>query len=192
MSRVDGQTESPRTETATLGGGCFWCLEAVYDELNGVVKVVSGYTGGSVPNPSYEQVCAGTTGHVEVTQIAFEPEVVSYRELLEIFFTIHDPTTLDRQGADVGPQYRSAIFYHDAEQKAVAEQVIRDTGEAGLWKDPIVTELVPLAEFYAAESYHQDYYKRNPYQGYCQIVIEPKVAKFRKQYLGKLKERSVR
>jgi len=174
-------------ETATLGGGCFWCLEAVYDDLRGVESVVSGYAGGRVPDPSYEQVCSGTTGHAEVVRITFDPAEVSFRELLEVFFTIHDPTTLNRQGADVGTQYRSAIFYHDDEQKRVAEETIRDLEAEGVWDDPIVTEVVPLTAFYPAEGYHQEYFARNPRAGYCQVVIAPKVSKFRKQYLSRLK-----
>ena len=173
-------------EIATLAGGCFWCLEAAYDQLKGVEKVESGYTGGSVHNPTYQQVCTGTTGHAEVVQITFDPSVVSYRELLEVFFTIHDPTTLNRQGADVGTQYRSAIFYHSAEQKAVAESVIAELGAEKIWDNPIVTELAPLDEFYPAEDYHRDYYERNPTQPYCQAVIAPKVSKFRKKFLEKL------
>ena len=183
-SRPNG---SSRTEVATLGGGCFWCLEAVYEELRGVEKVESGYTGGAVPNPTYRQVCTGTTGHAEVVQVTFDPEVVSFREILEVFFTIHDPTTLNRQGADVGTQYRSAIFYHDEEQKRVAEEVVAELEEAHLWNDPIVTEVKPFDTFYVAEDYHQGYYRNNEYQPYCQVVIAPKVAKFRKQYLEKLK-----
>jgi peptide-methionine (S)-S-oxide reductase len=175
-------------ETATLGGGCFWCLEAVYDDLRGVESVVSGYAGGHVPNPSYESVCAGTTGHAEVLQITFDPAEVSFRELLDVFFTIHDPTTLNRQGADVGTQYRSAIFYHDDAQKQVAEQAIRDLEAQGVWDSPVVTQVVPLTEFYPAESYHQEYYARNPRAGYCQVVIAPKVSKFRQQYLSRLKK----
>jgi peptide-methionine (S)-S-oxide reductase len=178
---------SSRTEVATLGGGCFWCLEAVYEELRGVEKVESGYSGGPVPNPTYRQVCTGTTGHAEVVQVTFDPEVVSYREILEVFLTIHDPTTLNRQGADVGPQYRSAIFYHDEEQRRVAEGVISEFEAKGVWDDPIVTEVTPFDAFYVAEDYHQGYYRNNEYQPYCQVVIAPKVAKFRKQYLEKLK-----
>lgn len=174
-------------EIATLGGGCFWCLEAVYDELQGVTDVVSGYAGGQTPRPTYQQVCSGRTGHAEVVQVAFDPAVIGFREILQVFFTIHDPTTLNRQGADVGTQYRSAIFYHTPEQKAIAEQVIREITEAGIWGQPIVTEVAPLAAFYPAEDYHQEYFRRNPYQGYCQVVIAPKVAKFRKQYLDRLK-----
>lgn len=178
---------SERTEVATLGGGCFWCLEAVYDDLRGVLRVDSGYSGGDVKNPSYREVCAGRTGHVEVVQVTFDPDVVTYRELLQVFFTIHDPTTLNRQGADVGTQYRSAVFYHTPEQQAVAGEVMREIAEAGVWNDPIVTEVVPFRQFYPAEDYHQEYYRNNPGQPYCQVVIEPKVAKFRKQYVDRLK-----
>lgn len=175
------------TEIATLAGGCFWCLEAVYEQLVGVEKVVSGYAGGTVPNPSYQQVCSGSTGHAEVVQITFDPEVISFRDLLGVFFTVHDPTTLNRQGADVGSQYRSAIFYHSDEQKAVAEDVIRELEAAQVWEDPIVTEVAPLADFYPAEAYHQGYYRNNPNQGYCQVVIAPKVAKFRQRYMNRLR-----
>ncbi len=174
-------------EQATLGGGCFWCLEAVYVELNGVSRVVSGYTGGHVANPSYEAVCDGTTGHAEVTQITFDPQVISFKELLEVFFTIHDPTTPNRQGHDVGTQYRSIISTHNAEQRAVAEQVIAGLEADKLWRAPIVTEIEPLGDFYTAEAYHQDYYQNNPSQAYCRAVVEPKVAKVRKQFLAKLK-----
>ena len=177
-----------QTETATLAGGCFWCLEAVYDQLRGVQDVVSGYAGGSRPNPTYEQVCSGSTGHAEVIQVKFDPSVVSFRDLLGIFFAIHDPTTLNRQGGDIGTQYRSAIFYHSPEQKAIADEVIRDLTEQKLWNDPIVTEVTPLSEFYPAEAYHQEYYERNPNQGYCQAVVGPKVAKFRSKYFEKLKK----
>lgn len=181
-------TNERTLEVATLAGGCFWCLEAVYDQLVGVTDVVSGYAGGHVSNPSYEQVCTGRTGHAEVVQITFDPAVLSFRDLLHVFFTIHDPTTPDRQGADVGPQYRSAIFHHTAEQKAVAEQVIAELDAEGLWSDPIVTEVAPVGTFYPAEAYHQEYFARNPRQGYCQFVIAPKVAKFRQKYLGRLKK----
>ena len=174
-------------EQATLAGGCFWCLEAVYEQLKGVEKVESGYSGGMVPNPSYRQVTTGATGHAEVVQITFDPAIISFRDLLEVFFTIHDPTTLNRQGADVGTQYRSAIFYHDEEQNAVAEQVIREITQAGVWDKPIVTEVTPFDAFYKAEDYHQEYYRNNTYQPYCQVVIAPKVAKFRQKYLDKLK-----
>jgi peptide-methionine (S)-S-oxide reductase len=187
MTVDDGQSVSSRTEVATLGGGCFWCLEAVYDELRGVESVESGYSGGSVPNPTYRQVVTGTTGHAEVVQVTFDPEAVSFREILEVFFTIHDPTTLNRQGADVGPQYRSAIFYHDEEQRRVAEELISELEAEGVWDHPIVTEVTPFEGFYIAEDYHQKYYRNNAYQPYCQVVITPKVAKFRKQYLARLK-----
>ncbi len=179
---------TPPTEVATLAGGCFWCLEAIYDQLRGVEAVVSGYSGGRRPNPSYEQVCSGATGHAEVVQVTFDPQVVSYRELLELFFTIHDPTTLNRQGADVGTQYRSAIFAHSPAQQAVAEQVIRELDAAGIWPRKIVTEVTPFAAFYPAEAYHQGYFARHPEQGYCQVVIAPKVAKFRQKYLSRLKK----
>lgn len=175
------------SEVATLAGGCFWCLEAVYNDLRGVESVVSGYAGGPVANPSYEQVCRGNTGHAEVVQITFDPSVLSFRELLEVFFTIHDPTTLNRQGNDIGTQYRSAIFYHSDDQKKVAEGVIKDLVEKKIWGNPIVTQLVPLDEFYPAEEYHQRYFERNPNQGYCQVIISPKVSKFRKAFLEKLK-----
>ena len=174
-------------ETATLGGGCFWCLEAVYEDLKGVERVVSGYAGGTVENPTYEQVCGGRTGHAEVVQITYDPNVVTFRDLLDVFFTIHDPTTKDRQGADVGPQYRSIILYHDAAQRAAAERAIADLEAKGIWRAPIVTEVVALEKFYPAEAHHQDYYEQNPRQRYCQVVIAPKVAKFRQQYLAKLK-----
>jgi peptide-methionine (S)-S-oxide reductase len=174
-------------EVATLAGGCFWCLEAVYDQLEGVTDVVSGYAGGRRPNPTYEQVCSGATGHAEVVQITFDPDRIRFRELLEVFFVIHDPTTLNRQGSDVGTQYRSAIFYHSDEQKAAAEDVIRELTAAGLWDQPIVTEVTPFSAFYPAESYHQEYFARNPGQGYCQVVVAPKVAKFRSKFLNKLK-----
>jgi peptide-methionine (S)-S-oxide reductase len=175
-------------EVTTLAGGCFWCLEAVYDELKGVEDVVSGYSGGNVANPSYERVCTGDTGHAEAVQVTFDPQIASYRQLLEVFFTIHDPTSLNRQGADVGTQYRSVIFYHNAEQKAIAEQVMSELEAQKLWKKPIVTELVPFESFYPAEEYHQEYFKRNPYQGYCMVVIAPKVAKFRHKYMESLKK----
>ncbi len=176
-----------RKEVATLGGGCFWCLEAISEELRGVQKVVSGYSGGTVPDPTYEQVCTGTTDHAEVVQVTFDPEAVSFRKILEVYFSIHDPTTLNRQGADVGTQYRSVIFYHTPEQKRVAEEVIAQLEEAGVWDDPIVTEVTPASVFYAAEDYHQEYFRRNRGQPYCQVLVAPKVAKFRKQHLDKLK-----
>ena len=174
-------------ETATLAGGCFWCLEAVFQQLKGVTKVTSGYAGGTVPNPSYEAVCTGRTGHAEVVQIEFDPAVVSYRELLDVFFVIHDPTTLNRQGVDEGTQYRSAVFYHSPQQQQVAEAVIAELEAGKVWDDPIVTEVVPLDAFYPAEEYHRDYFRRNPGQSYCRAVIAPKVAKLRKHYLEKLK-----
>jgi peptide-methionine (S)-S-oxide reductase len=176
-----------RTQVATLGGGCFWCLEAVYQELRGVEKVESGYSGGDVPTPTYRQVCSETTGHAEVVQVRFDPEVVSYRDILNVYFTIHDPTTLNRQGADVGTQYRSVIFYHDDEQRRVAEEVISELEAQGIWNNPIVTEVTPFDEFYVAEDYHQNYFRDNGFQPYCQVIIAPKVAKFRKQHLERLK-----
>jgi peptide-methionine (S)-S-oxide reductase len=174
-------------EIATLGGGCFWCLEAIYDQLKGVEDVVSGYSGGHVEDPSYKAVCTGTTGHAEVVQITFDPEIISFKELLNVFFTIHDPTTLNRQGADVGTQYRSVIFYHSLEQKEMAEETIQELNHKGLWNKPIVTEVSPFEAFYPAEDEHQEYYQRNRFQGYCQVVIEPKVVKFRKEYFDRLK-----
>ncbi|MCI0662005.1 MAG: peptide-methionine (S)-S-oxide reductase MsrA [Acidobacteria bacterium] len=174
-------------EIATLAGGCFWCLEAVFDELNGVEQVESGYAGGHLANPSYRQVCTGATGHAEVVQIRFDPSIISFKELLRVFFTIHDPTTLNRQGADIGTQYRSAIFYQTAEQKSVADQVINEINEARIWNNPIVTEVTMFSEFYPAEEYHRDYFQSNPDQPYCRVVIEPKVAKFRKSFIEKLK-----
>jgi peptide-methionine (S)-S-oxide reductase len=175
-------------EQATLGGGCFWCLEAVYDELAGVERVESGYAGGRVANPSYEQVCTGTTGHAEVTQITFDPQVISYSDLLDVFFTIHDPTTLNRQGHDIGTQYRSIILYDGPEQEAVAREAVARVGASGIWNGKIVTQIEPLTAFYPAEDYHRDYYLRNPEQAYCQVVIAPKVAKARKHFLAKLKK----
>jgi peptide-methionine (S)-S-oxide reductase len=174
-------------EITTLGGGCFWCLEAVYDQLKGVTDVVSGYMGGQVDNPTYQAVCTGTTGHAEVVQVTFNPDVISFQDILDVFFTIHDPTTLNRQGADVGTQYRSAIFYHSPEQKATAEAAIKALDEQKLWPNPIVTEVTAADTFYPAEDYHQEYFERNPNQGYCMVVIAPKVAKFRKQYMARLK-----
>jgi peptide-methionine (S)-S-oxide reductase len=175
-------------EVATLAGGCFWCLEAAFAELRGVERVVSGYAGGQVPNPTYERVCSGTTGHAEVVQITFDPAVVSFRDLLHVFFTIHDPTTPNRQGADIGTQYRSAVFYHTPEQQADVQEVVRELAAAKVWDASIVTEIVPFTTFYPAEEYHRDYYRRNPNQGYCRAVIAPKVAKVRKLYLDKLKQ----
>jgi peptide-methionine (S)-S-oxide reductase len=177
------------SEVATLAGGCFWCLEAVYEQVNGVLQVESGYAGGVVPNPTYEQVCTGRTGHAEVVQVTFDPEVISFEDLLSIFFTIHDPTTLNRQGADVGTQYRSAIFYHDEGQRSVAESVIERIEAEGIWDDPIVTEVAPFQAFYKAEDYHQEYYRRNQRQPYCRVVIAPKVAKFRKEHFERLRQK---
>ena len=177
-------------EIATLAGGCFWCLEAVYDEVKGVDSVESGYMGGRKPNPSYEEVCSGETGHAEVVQIAFDPKVVSYKELLEVFFVIHDPTTLNRQGNDAGTQYRSAIFYHSPEQKRVAEQTIREFETEKLFDNQIVTQVVPAEPFYPAENYHQEYFQRNQGQPYCQFVVAPKLAKFRRKFLDKVKRAS--
>jgi peptide-methionine (S)-S-oxide reductase len=182
---VDQKNHS--TEIATLGGGCFWCLEPVFSELEGVQDVVVGYAGGEVENPSYEQVCTGRTGHAEVVQVRFDPQVIAYREILEVFFSIHNPTTRNRQGADVGPQYRSVILYHDEAQKQVAEKVIDEIDREGIWGKPAVTEVEPFDTFFKAEEYHQQYYKKNPYAGYCQVVIRPKVSKFRKRYQDRLK-----
>jgi len=175
-------------EIATLAGGCFWCMEAVFDELKGVQSVESGYTGGHVANPTYRQVCSETTGHAEAVQISFDPAQLTYKDLLSIFFSVHDPTTLNRQGNDVGTSYRSAIFYHSDEQKAVAEEVIRELTAQQLWRDPIVTELARFDKFYIAEDYHQEYFAHNGSQPYCRAVVAPKVAKFRKQYLERLKK----
>lgn len=175
-------------ETITLAGGCFWCLEAVYDELRGVTDVVSGYMGGHTPNPTYKQICTGTTGYAEVIQVQYDPAIISTRQILDVFFTIHDPTTLNRQGADVGTQYRSAIFYHTDEQKQIAQDAITELTTTKLWANPIVTEITPADTFYPAEDYHQNYYVNNPYAGYCQIVIAPKVAKFRSKFLAELRK----
>jgi peptide-methionine (S)-S-oxide reductase len=180
--------EQVNLEMATLGGGCFWCLEAVFEQLQGVTSVVSGYAGGAAPNPSYEQVCTGTTGHAEVVQITFDPKVIGYRELLQIFFTIHDPTTPNRQGGDVGTQYRSVIFYHTPDQEAAAKEVIEKLGASGTWENPIVTTVEKYEGFYPGEEYHQGYYRRNRERPYCQAVIGPKLAKLRRGYLEKLKE----
>ena len=174
-------------EVATLGGGCFWCLEAVFEQLRGVEKVVSGYSGGSVPDPTYRHVCTGDTGHAEVVQVSFDPAVISFSDVLDVFFATHDPTTLNRQGADFGTQYRSAIFYHTPEQKEIAERRIAELNAADIWPRPIVTQVVPFETFYPAEDYHQGYFRANPTQGYCQAVISPKVAKFRKQFTDRLK-----
>jgi len=179
------QNGTQQLEQATLGGGCFWCLEAVYTELRGVERVISGYAGGNVAFPSYEQVCSGRTGHAEVVQLTFDPREISYRDVLDVFFTIHDPTTLNRQGADVGTQYRSVIFYHSPEQQRTATEVLSEVKD--LFNDPIVTELQPLDKFYPAEGYHQDYFARNPNQPYCQFVVAPKVAKARQKFMERLK-----
>lgn len=176
-----------RREVATLGGGCFWCLEPLFKALKGVESVVSGYAGGHVPNPTYRQVCNGDTGHAEVVQVTFDPQAISFRDLLDVFFTMHDPTTPNRQGADVGPQYRSIILFHSPEQEATARRAIAEVEEAGIWGAPVVTEVVPFTAFYPAEDYHQGYFVNNPNQGYCRAVIAPKVAKFRQKYLDRLK-----
>jgi peptide-methionine (S)-S-oxide reductase len=189
MSETKNQpmTSPPGKEVITLGGGCFWCIEAVFNELRGVDKVESGYSGGSVANPSYRQVCSGTTGHAEVVQVTFDPKVISLKDILGVFFTVHDPTTLNRQGPDIGTQYRSAIFYRSSEQKTVAEQVIKEIQTSKVWKDPIVTEISPFQAFYKAEDYHQEYFKLNGQAPYCRVVIAPKMAKFREHYRDKLK-----
>ena len=177
-----------KLETATLAGGCFWCLEAVFDELRGVESVESGYAGGQKENPSYREVCNGTTGHAEVVQVKFDPAVLSYKDLLNVFFAIHDPTTLNRQGADAGTQYRSAIFHHDEAQKRTAEEVIADLNDQHIWDKPIVTQVAPFDKFYVAEDYHQEYFANNPLQPYCMAVVAPKVSKFRKHFMDKLKK----
>ena len=179
---------SGNRETATLAGGCFWCLEAVFDELKGVESVQSGYSGGKDDHPTYRAVCTGTTGHAEAVQVQFDPSVLSYRDLLNVFFAIHDPTTLNRQGADVGTQYRSAIFYHDEAQKATAEQLIGELNAQHIWDKPLVTQVAPLDKFYVAEDYHQEYFANNPFQPYCMAVVAPKVAKFRKHFIDRLKK----
>jgi len=176
-----------REEVATLAGGCFWCLEAIFKQVRGVQRVISGYTGGKKINPTYEEVCSDKTGHAEAVDITFFPDVISYREILEIFFSVHDPTTLNRQGNDVGTQYRSAIFYHNEAQKIIAEKVIKDINDSIIWEKPIVTELKPYEKFYSAEDYHRDYFERHPEQAYCQAIIAPKVVKFRKKWEKKLK-----
>ena len=177
---------SDKKEVATLGGGCFWCLEPIFQALAGVKEVVVGYSGGTVPNPSYEEVCTGTTGHAEVVQITFDPEVISYEEILEGFFSVHDPTTLNRQGVDVGSQYRSIVLYHHEGQKATAEKVIQDLSSKKVWEAPVVTEIVGFKVFYRAEGYHQGYFEANPRQPYCRVVVAPKVAKFRKTFAPRL------
>ncbi len=185
---IKSQSAGTDLQVATLGGGCFWCLDPIFKDLKGVVNVVVGYSGGTVKNPSYRLVCTGTTGHAESLQISFDPKVISYKELLKIFFSFHDPTTLNRQGADVGTQYRSVIFYHDEMQKNIAEETIAEIDKAGIWENAIVTEVTPFEAFYPAEDYHQDYFKNNPMQGYCRVVIAPKVAKFRKYYMEMIKQ----
>ena len=177
-------------EKTTLGGGCFWCLEAVYQELRGVTRIVSGYAGGDTVNPTYKEVCSGNTGHAEVVQLTYDPQQVTFKELLQVFFTIHDPTQLNRQGADVGTQYRSVIFYHDADQEQVARETIRELTAEGLYDAPIVTQVEPLELFYEGEDYHQEYYSNNKWQPYCMMVITPKVAKFRKKFVGQLKAKA--
>ncbi len=180
-------TNGAGLEQATLGGGCFWCLEAVYERVEGVTAVRSGYAGGATANPSYQQVCSGTTGHAEVVQVTFDRRVIPYREILEIFFAIHDPTTPNRQGADVGTQYRSVIFHHSGEQREAARQVIAELEAQGVWAAPIVTAVDPLERLYPAEDYHQGYFRNNPYQSYCQVVVAPKVAKFRQKFAHRLR-----
>jgi len=179
--------KNKKGEMATLGGGCFWCLEAVYDQVEGVESVVSGYSGGTTIDPSYQEVCSGNTGHAEVVQITFDPSLISFNDLLEIFFSIHDPTTPNRQGNDIGTQYRSVIFYHNDIQKSIANQVIKSIYLSGLWPNPVVTELSAYTNFYPAEDYHQEYYQRNTYQPYCQVVIAPKLTKFRKKYQDRIR-----
>jgi len=175
-------------ETATLAAGCFWCVEAVFDDLKGVEDVISGYSGGHTENPTYREVCSETTGHAEVIQIKFDPEVITYADILRVFFAVHDPTTLNRQGNDIGTSYRSAVFYHTPEQKQAAEEVIKEVTEAGIYDNPIVTEVAPFDKFYPAEDYHQEYFSNNPNQPYCAAVVAPKVAKFRKQFVSRLKK----
>jgi len=179
-----------QTEVATLAGGCFWCLEAVYDELKGVTSVESGYAGGNVPNPTYKQVCTGNTGHAEVVQVTFDPQLISFKDILDVFFVIHDPTTLNRQGNDAGTQYRSAIFYHSPQQKATADAAIHTLDTQHVWDHPIVTQVTPVDQFYVADDYHQEYYANNSYQPYCMMVVAPKVSKFRKHFLDKLKKQA--
>ncbi len=187
-SITKGKKMEQRSEVVTLGAGCFWCVEAVYQQLEGVEKVESGYSGGTVKNPTYEQVCSGRTGHAEVIQVSFDPEKITFKELLEVFFRTHNPTTLNKQGADAGTQYRSAIFYHSNEQKTIAEQVKKETDAAKIWDDPVVTEIAPFTEFFKAEEYHQNYYEQNSYQPYCMMVINPKLSKFKKEFKNKLKK----
>jgi len=185
-------TEGAETEVATLAGGCFWCLEAIFEEVDGVENVTSGYTGGTSVNPTYLEVCTGATGHAEAVQVVFNPGKISYREILQIFFSVHDPTTLNRQGGDVGTQYRSAIFYHDDQERDIAEALVRELSEAQLWKKPIVTQVVPLEKFYPAEDHHREYFLRHPEQSYCRVVISPKVSKFRKQWTKRVRRSSTK
>lgn len=180
--------ENNNLETATLGGGCFWCTEAVFDDLHGVEDVVSGYSGGHAEKPTYQEVCSGTTGHAEVIQVKFDPEVISFKEILQVFFATHDPTTLNRQGHDVGTQYRSAVFYHNDEQKQIAEETIEEIENEGIFDDPIVTEVTEFTNFYPAEDYHQEYFAKNPNQPYCSAVVAPKVSKFRQKFVNRLKK----
>jgi peptide-methionine (S)-S-oxide reductase len=182
------ENNSNNLETATLAAGCFWCVEAVFDDLKGVEDVVSGYSGGHKENPTYREVCSETTGHAEVVQIKFDPNVISFKEILQVFFSVHDPTTLNRQGNDIGTSYRSAVFYHDENQKRIAEEVIREVTEEGVYDDPIVTEVTAFDKFYPAEDYHQEYFANNPNQPYCAAVVAPKVAKFRKKFVDRLKK----
>ena len=192
MKQQNRKTNPTNREVATLAGGCFWCLEAVFREVKGIDKAVSGYSGGTAVNPTYAQVCGGATGHAESVQLTYNPKKISFREILAIFFSVHDPTTFNRQGADVGTQYRSAIFYHNERQKAEAEEAIRQLNTSGAWGAPLVTGLEPFKNFYPAEEYHQDYFARNPEQPYCSVVIAPKLDKFRKQYLKKDKRPKVK
>jgi peptide-methionine (S)-S-oxide reductase len=187
MSSATLEADMPTQEITTLGGGCFWCLEAVFDDMAGVISVESGYMGGHVENPTYRAICTGSTGHVEVVQVTFDPSITTFRDILEVFFAIHDPTTRDRQGNDSGPQYRSAIFYHSPEQKAVAEEVIREIEKEKLWSNPVVTEVRPAEKFYVAEDYHQEYFQNNPNQPYCSYIVAPKLKKFREKFEQKVK-----
>jgi peptide-methionine (S)-S-oxide reductase len=187
MSSATLEADMPTQEITTLGGGCFWCLEAVFDDMAGVISVESGYMGGHVENPTYRAICTGSTGHVEVVQVTFDPSITTFRDILEVFFAIHDPTTRDRQGNDSGPQYRSAIFYHSPQQKAVAEEVIREIEKEKLWSNPVVTEVRPAEKFYVAEDYHQEYFQNNPNQPYCSYIVAPKLKKFREKFKQKVK-----
>lgn len=188
MQEEKAQLTNTEFQEATLGAGCFWCVEAIYEEVKGVRSVVAGYAGGQDKNPTYRQVSSGTTGHAEVTRIVFDPSVVSFEELLEVFWHTHNPTTKNRQGADVGPQYRSVIFYHNEEQKEIAEKSLKKTDQSDLWEDPIVTEIEPVTNYSKAENYHQNYYENNPNAGYCSVVIAPKLKKFRKEFSHMLKD----